>query len=60
MLAAEYILTCCRFPNNEEVEIAFGEWLRKQQRDSCLEVICELVPKWESASVTGDVNLVEI
>jgi hypothetical protein len=36
-----------RFHNNEEVEMAVGEWLRMQEPDFYRDGIFKLVPRWD-------------
>jgi hypothetical protein len=44
-----------RFHNNEEVEMAVGEWLRMQEPDFYRDGIFKLVPRWDKCiSVLGD------
>jgi hypothetical protein len=44
-----------RFHNNEEVEMAVGEWLRMQEPDFYRDGIFKLVPKWDKCiNVLGD------
>jgi hypothetical protein len=44
-----------RFHNNEEVEMAVGEWFRMQEPDFYRDGIFKLVPRWDKCTnVLGD------
>jgi hypothetical protein len=48
-------LGSCRIHNNEEVELAFGNWLRIQEPDFYRDGVFKLVPRWDKCiNVLGD------